>query len=37
MKIPYEDLSPQQFEALTVAICQFLLGSGTVEDQLQAV
>lgn len=28
MKYAYEDLSPNQFEALVVAICQFLLGAG---------
>lgn len=28
MKYSYEDLSPGQFEALVVALCQFLLGAG---------
>lgn len=28
MKYAYEDLSPSQFEALVVAICQFVLGAG---------
>ncbi|MBL8679407.1 MAG: hypothetical protein JNK05_09595 [Myxococcales bacterium] len=28
MKYAYEDLSPEQFETLVVAICQFLLGTG---------
>lgn len=28
MRVQYEDLSPQQFEALVVAICQFILGAG---------
>ena len=28
MRLPYEDLSPQQFEALVVAMCQFILGAG---------
>ncbi|MDA4131820.1 MAG: hypothetical protein OK454_01665 [Thaumarchaeota archaeon] len=29
MKYAYEDLSPSQFEALVVAICQLVLGAGT--------
>ncbi len=29
MKYPYEDWSPNQFEDLVVALCQFLLGAGT--------
>lgn len=29
MKYAYEDLSPDQFERLVVALCQFLIGSGT--------
>lgn len=29
MKIHFEDLSPEQFERLVVAICQFVLGAGT--------
>lgn len=28
MMYPYEDLSPEQFEDLVVAVCQFLLGAG---------
>lgn len=28
MRLSYEDLSPHQFEALVVAICQFVLGAG---------
>lgn len=28
MKFAYEDLSPEQFENLVVAICQFVLGAG---------